>query len=758
MDSICDGGVSKCNHTMKKLTFLAILLELILVSFHSYSQDFDTDIQLAMEYYNSGHYAEAAVLFEKLLPKVKEAYGDEDSSMYIPLLSWAGGCFKYSGQYDKALPLYELAENKCLQVLGAKHPAYATSLNNLAGLYRLMGNYDKALPLYEQAITIYKKVYGANHTSYATSLNNLASLYASMGNYDKALSLYEQASTIYKKVYGANHPDYATSLNNLALLYKLMGNYDKAIPLYEQAKTIRLQALGATHPDYAASLNNLALLYASMGNYDKALPLLEQAKTIRLQVLGVTHPDYATSLNNLALLYELMGNYDKALPLYERAKTLLLQKLGATHPDYATSLNNLALLYQSMGNYDKALPLYVQAKAIRLQFLGATHPDYATSLNNLALLYQSMGNYDKALPLYEQASTIYKEVLGPNHLDYATSLNNLALLYESMGNYDKALPLYIQANNIFKEQLLRNFGFLSEKEKQQFMRTLYFNFEGYNSFIAKRHHVNSTATAIAYNNELLLKGSILESSLLMRTSILDSGDTVLIDKFKEWNRLKGQLNFLYNQPLEKRYTDVTTLEEQANTIEKELTRCSKDFSDMQSSLTIKWEDIQQRLNPDQAVIEFISFKYRNDEEWTDSTLYVALIVKPGYDYPAFIPLFEEKQLYDLLVYDTHTRPDFKSPNNPELLHQLYQLVWQPLEKYMEDVNYIYLSPTGLLNKIPFHALMPDENKYLIDQYDLSYLLSSRQLLKDQSDQILTNKSTAVLFGGIYYDLDTAFLA
>jgi len=122
-------------------------------------------------------------------------------------------------------------------------------LNNMGYYLETIAEYDQALPLYEQALQITKQVLGLRHPDYATSLNNLAEFYRTQGEYDKALPLYEQALQIIKQVLGLQHPYYATSLNNLALLYKSQGEYDKALPLYKQATEILMKALGDKHPD-----------------------------------------------------------------------------------------------------------------------------------------------------------------------------------------------------------------------------------------------------------------------------------------------------------------------------------------------------------------------------------------------------------------------------------------------------------------------------------------------------------------------------
>ena len=68
------------------------------------------------------------------------------------------------------------------------------------------GDYAAARPLYEQALAIRKEVLGERHPDYATSLNNLAVLLQSQGDYAAARPLYEQALAIRKEVLGDAPP------------------------------------------------------------------------------------------------------------------------------------------------------------------------------------------------------------------------------------------------------------------------------------------------------------------------------------------------------------------------------------------------------------------------------------------------------------------------------------------------------------------------------------------------------------------------
>ena len=284
--------------------------------------------------------------------------------------------------------------------------AEADRLNGeVIALYR-EGKSGEALKSARRALAIRKEVLGERHPNYATSLNNLASLLEAQGDYAGARPLYEQALAIRKEVLGERHPDYAVSLNNLAGLLNAQGDYAGARPLYEQALAISKEVQGERHPHYAYSLNNLATLLSATGDYAGARPLYEQALAINKEVLGERHPDYAQSLNNLAVLLDAQGDYAGARPLYEQALAIHKEVLGERHPDYANSLNNLAVLLKSTGDYAGARPLYEQALAIRKEVLGERHPDYATSLSNLALVLWAQRDYPGAARLLEQALEI----------------------------------------------------------------------------------------------------------------------------------------------------------------------------------------------------------------------------------------------------------------------------------------------------------------------------------------------------------------
>ena len=58
----------------------------------------------------------------------------------------------------------------------------------------------------------------------------------------------------------------------------------------------------------------------------------------------------------------------------------------------------------------------------------------------------------------------------------------------------------------------------------------------------------------------------------------------------------------------------------------------------------------------------------------------------------------------------------------------YELVWAPIRESTGELEYVYLIPDGVLNILPFSALMNDDEQYLIQTTDVHILTSGRDLL------------------------------
>ncbi len=712
---------------------------------------------IALLYQKMGNYEKAESFFLQSLEISKKVFG-EDNPENVILMNNITTLYHKMGNYKKAESMYLKALEISKNAYGEKHPNTVSLLNNLGTLYDDMGNYVKAESIYLQTLEIKKNILGIEHQDYAISANNLAQLYYKMGNYEKAEYLYQQALQICKKIYGEEHFNFALALNNLGALYHSMGNYEKAEFMYLEALKIRKKVFGEKHPEYATSLNNMALFYQETGSFEKAEPLYAQAREIRRETVGEENPEYAVILNNMALFYYDKGNYEKAETLFLQAMNIRKNSLGEEHPDYATSLNNLALFYSDMGNYERAETLFLQAVEISKKALGEMHAEYATLLNNLAGLYDAMGNYEKAEALYLQALEIIKKVYGEKHPNYASTLNNLAVLYQGRGCFEKAEPMFEHAMNAYFSQIQQQFGFLSETEKEKYLAKVQFFFMAYQNFIFQQQAINPSLAGKAYDIELSCKGLVLNANKQLRWFIFNNGDSSSVNTYNSWIAVRASLARMYSMPLSQQTADPKMLEDQANELEKKLARVYSGKNNLKGFQDIHWLDVQKQLNPGEVAIEFTHFPFYNGKKWTDSIMYVALLLTHDDIHPEIIPLFEGKQLDSVLqrrsgseinfINDLYCRVNEDNQLRPGKGQQLYDLVWKPLEKFLENIHTVYYSPSGRLHQLSFAAIPCGETELLSDRYYLHQLSGTVQVTVKHQENPIKN---IVLYGGIEYD-------
>ena len=710
------------------------IFKIVLGMEHPY---YATSLSSLAEYYSSfGNYSEAIRFGTEAMGIRKKVFGTEHPD-YASSLNNLAIYFYRLGNYSEAIRFGTEAMEIFKKVLGTEHPNYAASLSNLANYNSSIGNYSEAIRYGTEAMKIRKKALGTEHPDYAMSLNNLANYNSNLGNYSEAIRLDTETMEIRKKVLGTEHPDYSMSLHNLARDYSFLGNYSEAIRLSTEAMENWKKALGTEHPSYATSLYDLAGYYSDLGNYSEAICLGTEALEIRKKVLGTEHPDYAASLNNLARNYSSLGNYSEAIRLYTEAMEILKKALGMEHPEYAVSLHNLARDYSSLGNYSEAIRLGTEAMENWKKVLGTEHPDYAMSLNNLACYYSSLGNYSEAIRLGTKAMEIRKKVLGTEHPDYATSLNNLACYYTYLGNYSEAWTCFKQGAEVSWAYILRSFSELSGGFRESLWNKDYaFKFNSFFPNIVFRYQTNETISELCNKTALFAKGILLNTGIAMRKQILESGDSVLVARYDALVANNSIYDKQLEKPIKERFLNTDSLRLVIQRQEMELARDSKTYGDFARNLRIKWQDVQQRLGKNDLAIEFLDFPLYG----TDSTMYVALTLKKGYDNPHMITLFEKRQLKSISEDNYYTNTD------------LYNLIWKPLEEELSGVEKVYFSPSGDLHRIGIEYVPVTMIENMCDRYNLHRLSSTRQLAYIQDE---TKGDKSVLYGGLKYDAEVS---
>lgn len=761
---------------------------------------------LAVIYIRESRFKEAEPLLKETLKIIANTKGKENDD-YATSLDNLGEVYENKGDYQNAEKLFQNALAIHEKLFGNDAIQCAIDLNNLGSLYVAMDNYSAAKPLLIRSTEIRKKHYKENSLEYSTALNNLALFYQGAGNYPSADSIYGEALKLFNysplskdsityahtldnigslyilmnkynaaekflksavllrgKYLGESNPQYGLSLNNLAELYRAKGDYSDEEQLLKNALTIFGEALGKEHPYYATGLNNLGQFYEEIGNYDAAEYYFKEGLRIREKVFGTNNLQYVISLNNIANLEMKQANYDSAGILYKKILKLINDNLNNDSPDYASFIDNIAEFYKITENYAAAEPLLKQALQIREQALGKFHSDYVHSLNNVAMLYLNFNKDDSAKIMFKEALEIDKKLGNQEQPDYFTILSNLGLLFYDQSNSVESINYLKTACDGIKTYLKGGVIYLSEKELQLFVKTENSTFEGFKSVALNTF--NDSLIQSSFNSDLLLKSIGLQNITSLQNTLASSKDSTIQRKYGDYLGLRKQIT-LESEKSDSAREDISKLESQANDLEKDLMRLSPEFQKAVKSNSITWQDVQKKLKPNEAAIEYTDFNFW-DKRWTDSTYYAAYVIR-NTSGPKMIKLCELKQLkaefksFDSLEnVDPNKRQENYDAKYDDYINQLYysnrsgasglyKLLWQPLDSLLQGVKIVYYAPSGLMNLINLGAVQCPDNKVLSQKYQLHLLASTRDITDYHPTDI--SNGNMLLYGGIQYAMD-----
>ena len=717
---------------------------------------------------NMGNYKDAESPLKQSLEIRRKLLGVENLD-YLSSLNELANLYTFMGDYDVA----EAFLKQCIEIrkkrYGEKNLDYATSLNDLAYLYKERRDFKLAEPFYKQSIEIRKKILGTENPYYASSINDLATLYRETGNYTAAEPLYIESLEIKRKISGEESLEYASSLISLGILYRLLGNYSNAEAYLKQSLEIRKKKLGDKHPDFASCLSNLAQVNIDTSNLEIAESLLKKSLEIYKNKLGEEHPKYAGVLLPLGIVYRRMGNYKACESAYKEYLLIIKKLKGGDSIEYAKGLNNLAVvytnmnnyvaaeinskqsleiykitvgeenitysrglntlgeLYTKMGRYSDAESLLKKSLEIQTKIVGINNPVITYNLLCLAELYTKMGNYSAAEPLFNQSLEIKKNKLGKENISYIISLNDLAGLYVKTNRYKEANTIYQNNFEIIKNEIVSNFEWLTDNEKDAYWKKYDPFFENIHEFSYLSKEENTNISQLNYNAALFTKSKLLETKISEENFYNEIASTR--ERLSILRKKLAKMNEDSNREEYKK------IELEANELNGKLTQSWPEFAQEINNLSITWNQVQNNLTKDEVAIEFVRYKDEKDSLYH----YNALIIRKSDLNPILVNLCTEKQL--------------KGINPKEGFSSFYPLVWAPLEEYLKNINTIYYSPVGTLNTIPFNALYSKKsNEFLINKYTLHQLTSTRYLAMGLKDKAIEKiEKSITLVGGVNYD-------
>lgn len=764
--------------------------------------------------HKKGDFKKSIALYEEAL-SIEEKTVGKNHSEYVTTLYNLGTVYVSAGNFNMAEPIFKESIQLFKEVSGKKSIKYYTAVQSLSVLYSEMEEYDKAEPFALQALEIAREIHGDSHRSVADALNNLGNLYQNLGNYDEAERLLKEAIEVNDRIFGKDCLDNVVPFNNLFHVYSGKGDKTKGLEMLEKAYEIQQKHLGKDHPDCLSLLNNIvrAKYLGSDNTDDEVEEILLEILEKRKELLGENHPDYAKTMNDLAIYYFNKKNYEKASYFYIKALDLTKKEDQL----YSAILLNLGALYEKQNNIDEARSYFIRYFDYLKNYV---EKNFAFLSEKERGLFWKSNNY--IIDYFKYFSSENKEKKPDvSAFAFNCELFSKGLLLNSSLEKQE-LILNTDDENIIREwkELTRKKDLYTDNESKikrsenSVFRTLIIDYPGIaekvfsetkdKKYIQGKKEIAETRDSLEFmlndlpefeNDIRQSKKEILE---LIGAESSEQADLIMEKHENEklveaWKTIKDaeesfpefqlkidellrssiaeeeSLNLKFLQELSLNSPDVF-IEIISETKDKELVQqfenllsLRKEQIDLnrdiqlsekkdifklsdnvkrQQDFYVKWEDVRNALNTDEAAVEFIRFINYDALKY----VYGALILRPDSQYPEMISLCSEDELQKAVK------------KLPEDSRDIYSLILQPTEKYLNNIKQVYVAPAGLLHSVSFPGIRTGSG-YLDDHYLIRNLLSSKDIinLKKQTRQNRESKR-AVLFGGADYGISGEELA
>ena len=701
-------------------------------------------------------YDEALPLIEKALILLEKQKSKSSLNYLVSALNYgmmlqkAG---KYQNQYELMKEVIPIADT----VL-AGHPYRGIFWVVWGEANLFTSRYTEALNILEEAKEIQFKALGDQHFEYGRALNSLATALRQVGQYNKALPMQEEAVSLFEKFVGLSNQTTLIGVGNLAILYIEMGEVDKAFTLFERILQEMKAQFGEKNFDYInQQINYTSFLYENGFSQKAAAEARELEKTYRTGYDTVS-VSYGRILDALGVTYNSLKRPDSALIFQTRALQVYEKTLGENSFEYTTTLYGLSCAFQQLGKIDTAVAIAKHAIEKMKQNGGGNNPTASRILMHLVELSCTQHQYSTALAYAGEALSLSQKGAGIYSKDHPVIIGRIGRVNEFAGRLSEAFASFQQSVLLSQERIAQIAGIYSYGGEEAFAQQMLPVFENFAGFTHRHPKYQKKSSGILYDNALTLNYLLLQQSRSAIQAARSSTDTAVVNQVRKWNDLKQLWAYQSNLPKPKYNLDSLNHE-----IERLEQRLISNFLPLKRAhQKISWQKEQAALAPDEAAIQFITFPV--DETEGSSIVYYALLLRPGYSHPKMVYLFQENQLVDILDQKPSSAKGMINRLYPYSLDQwsskqryskLYNLVWRPLEKYMNGARRIFYSPSGELFRVSFPAIVKKPGDILADHFDLQYTANMRDLVLHDDTLLGEDIHTAQIFGGIRYETDSS---
>ena len=664
----------------------------------------------------------------------------EKASLRIPYSWYFDGVHcESTSQYEEALTSYEHA-SKGFGDLGRVSEVIAV-LHATANVNKILNRYAEEEEAYSKAFVLAQHI--GDTARQMSALKELWTLGSNTGNLRLAHaasasmdSLVEVSGDAMMKFnyYQQKGEEAATK-----------GQYVLAEKWYTKSKELAEDKNLALEPNCKHLVySSLRDLHLDMKQFDEAIAYgrlaIEEFQSTRHPEESTYHLPYGM----LAEVYRIKGDKENCFACVD---SMFLDERYITDPRELSRLYVLrAHCHDTFNGYDTALADYKKADEILASKYPLTEPYRTLILALIGELEHQLGQHDASEDHYRLYAETIKQQYGERTLDYIKALILLANAEGCANHLDAGCKDYTDAATKLKEMLRAHVPYMSTEEREAFWSPVSTLFTTMTPYAIKAGRTQDAFTESCYDALVMTKAFLLESERSLHDVVKKEGTdedmkdytqlALMKKKIKEWEKDYAQ------------YTDsILHLSQQADRLAVRLAERCRSFSDITGFMDIDYAAVKQALKPTDVLLDFTDYVTEaNGRE------YAVYVIGKKDSHPLLKYLFAESRIDSLGI----TRPDMYY--HPDYAPEVLKLLWEPLKANITEGSTVYYVPSQLLFQMSLESLPLADGSLLGNHYRFVRLSSARELVNGASSALSDGKRTAVLYGGMQYDLDSTTMA
>lgn len=501
------------------------------------------------------------------------------------------------------------------------------------------------------------------------------------------------------------------------------------------------EAHDAVSPNRYLSYTNLRDLYADIKQYDDALIYARKALREHQRLTPVNDYRFYLPYTAIAEIYKLKGDKKECFACID---SLFLSAHSMEEPKELSWLYiTRAGCHAAFNDYSAALADYKKADEILAVKYPQSDADRIDLLPLMGAMEHRLNNFAESERLYKLYAEQLVALQGENSIESINAQIYLANAEGFAGHTDAGCSDYAMAVNRLKDLMKKRLPYMSLQEREAFWKPLSSLFTNMTPFAIEAKRFQTTFTKSCYDALVMSKAFLLESERSLFDVVKKEGTDEDMQDYMRLSLMKNQIHewekdYLHNAD------SILSMSQRADRLAVRFAERCRSFGNITGFMDIDYSAVKQSMKPNDVLLDFTDYVSE-----TAGRKYAAYIINKKDEYPLLKYLFDERQIDSLGI----SRPDmyYDKDYAPEVL----KLLWEPLKSHVAEDATVYYVPSHLLFQVSLESLPLADGSLLGSHYHFVRLSSARELVKAQSATLSAKPQSAILYGGLQYDLQPA---